>query len=118
VISFIRLITGIVMDYYDTAFFKNWVRLVWYGIAYIPVGFRVMKQGWDNIMKGDFFTEFFLMTIATIGAFAIGHYEEGVAVMLFYTVGELFQHSAVEKARGNIKALLDVRPNEALVNRN
>ncbi len=118
VISFIMLITGIVMDYYDTAFFKNWVRLVWYGIAYIPVGFPVMKQGWDNIMKGDFFTEFFLMTIATIGAFAIGHYEEGVAVMLFYTVGELFQHSAVEKARENIKALLDVRPNEALVNRN
>ncbi|MCG2430294.1 heavy metal translocating P-type ATPase [Aequorivita xiaoshiensis] len=117
-ISFIMLISGIVMDYYDTAFFKNWIRLVWYGIAYIPVGFPVMKQGWDNIIKGDFFTEFFLMTIATIGAFAIGHYEEGVAVMLFYTVGELFQHSAVEKARGNIKALLDVRPNEALVNRN
>ncbi|NGX83909.1 heavy metal translocating P-type ATPase [Aequorivita sp. KMM 9714] len=118
VISFIMLISGIVMDYYNTAFFKNWVRLVWYGIAYIPVGFPVMKQGWDNIIKGDFFTEFFLMTIATIGAFAIGHYEEGVAVMLFYTVGELFQHSAVEKARGNIKALLDVRPKEALVNRN
>ncbi|WP_313113410.1 heavy metal translocating P-type ATPase [Aequorivita sediminis] len=118
VISFIMLISGIIMDYYGTAFFKNWVRLVWYGIAYIPVGFPVMKQGWDNIIKGDFFTEFFLMTIATIGAFAIGHYEEGVAVMLFYTVGELFQHSAVEKARGNIKALLDVRPNEALVYRN
>ncbi len=118
IISFLMLIVGIAMDYFGTGFFKDWFRLAWFIIAYIPVGFPVMKQGWESILKGDFFTEFFLMTIATIGAFAIGHYEEGVAVMLFYTVGELFQHSAVEKARGNIKALLDVRPNVALVFRN
>ncbi len=118
IISFVMLIAGIAMDYFEIEFFKGWFRLGWYVIAYIPVGFPVMKQGWDNIIKGDFFTEFFLMTIATIGAFAIGHYEEGVAVMLFYAVGELFQHSAVEKARGNIKALLDVRPNVAVVFRN
>jgi len=64
------------------------------------------------------FTEFFLMSIATIGAFIIGEYPEGVAVMLFYAVGELFQNAAVNRAKGNIKALLDVRPNEALVYRN
>lgn len=118
IISFVMLILGIAMDFFETSFFKDWIRLVWFGVAYIPVGFPVMKEGWESILKGDFFTEFFLMTIATIGAFAIGHYEEGVAVMLFYAVGELFQNSAVKKARGNIKALLDVRPNEALVYRN
>ena len=58
------------------------------------------------------------MSIATIGAFAIGEYPEGVAVMLFYAVGELFQSAAVKRAKGSIKALLDVRPNEALVYRN
>ena len=58
------------------------------------------------------------MSIATIGAFIIGEYPEGVAVMLFYAVGELFQNTAVNRAKGNIKALLDVRPNEALVYRN
>lgn len=118
IISFVMLISGIAMDYYESSFFKDWFRLGWFIVAYIPVGFPVMKQGWESILKGDFFTEFFLMTIATFGAFAIGHYEEGVAVMLFYTVGELFQHSAVKKARGNIKALLDVRPKTALVFRN
>ncbi|HBU77758.1 MAG TPA: cadmium-translocating P-type ATPase, partial [Muricauda sp.] len=70
-----------------------------------------------SIKNGDFFTEFFLMSIATLGAFAIGEYPEGVAVMLFYAVGELFQNAAVNRAKGNIKALLDVRPNEALVYR-
>lgn len=118
IISFVMLITGIALDYFEIDFFRGRIRLAWYLVAYIPVGLPVMKQGWDNILKGDFFTEFFLMSIATIGAFAIGHYEEGVAVMLFYSVGELFQHSAVEKARGNIKALLDVRPNAAMVYRN
>ncbi len=81
------------------------------------MGFPVIKEGWESIKKGDFFTEFFLMSIATLGAFAIGEYPEGVAVMLFYAVGELFQNAAVNRAKGNIKALLDVRPNEALVYR-
>ena len=115
VISFVMLISGIAMDYYDVLFFQeNW-RLGWYIIAYCPVGLPVLKAGWENILKGDFFTEFFLMGIATIGAFALGHYHEGVAVMLFYSVGELFQHDAVKKARGNIQALLEVRPNSVLV---
>ncbi len=118
IFSFVMLIAGIAIDYFDTfPFFKGWIRIVWYTVAYIPVGFPVIKEGWESIKKGDFFTEFFLMSIATLGAFAIGEYPEGVAVMLFYAVGELFQNAAVNRAKGNIKALLDVRPNEALVYR-
>ena len=117
-LSFAMLIAGIAIDYFDAfPFFKGWVRIVWYVIAYIPVGFPVIVEGWKSIKNGDFFTEFLLMSIATLGAFAIGQYPEGVGVMLFYAVGELFQSAAVKKAKGNIKALLDVRPNEALVYR-
>ena len=118
IFSFVMLIIGIGLDYFDVSVFKDWIRIVWYSVAYIPVGFPVIKEGWNSIIKGDFFTEFLLMSIATIGAFAIGEYPEGVAVMLFYAVGELFQNAAVKKAKSNIKALLDVRPNEALVYRN
>ncbi|GGF42310.1 heavy metal translocating P-type ATPase [Echinicola vietnamensis] len=118
IVSFAMLIVGISLDYFNLLpFFKGWVRPVWYGLAYAPVGFPVIKEGWESIRKGDFFTEFFLMSIATLGAFAIGEYPEGVAVMLFYAVGELFQNAAVKRAKGNIKALLDVRPNIALVYR-
>ncbi len=115
IISFTMLIIGIGLDYFDVSFFKDWIRIAWYGIAYLPVGLPVVKEGWNSIKKGDVFTEFFLMSIATIGAFAIGEYPEGVAVMLFYAVGELFQSAAVNRAKGNIKALLDVRPKEANV---
>ncbi len=118
IFSFVMLIIGITVDYFDVAFFEDWIRIVWYAVAYLPVGFPVIKEGWKSIKNGDFFTEFLLMSIATIGAFAIGEYPEGVAVMLFYAVGELFQSAAVKKAKGSIKALLDVRPNEALVYRN
>ena len=117
IISFMLLISGIIIDYLNIEWFNNQIQLIWYSIAYLPVGLPVLKQGWDNILKGDFFTEFFLMGIATIGAFALGHYHEGVAVMLFYAVGELFQHSAVDKSKQNIQALLDIRPNSALVYR-
>ena len=119
IFSFVMLITGIAVEYFDTfPFFRGWVRIIWYTIAYIPVGFPVIKEGWNSIRNGDFFTEYFLMSIATLGAFAIGEYPEGVAVMLFYAVGELFQSAAVNQAKGNIKALLDARPDEALVYRN
>tara|TARA_R110000744_G_scaffold181413_1_gene300562 strand:+ start:10657 stop:12624 length:1968 start_codon:yes stop_codon:yes gene_type:complete len=119
IFSFLMLIAGIAIDYFDAfPFFKGWVRIVWYTVAYIPVGFPVIKEGWNSIKNGDFFTEFLLMSIATLGAFAIGEYPEGVAVMLFYAVGELFQAAAVKSSKENIKALLDVRPNEAIVSRN
>lgn len=115
IISSIMLILGIILEYFDITFFKSWVRVIWYVVAYVPVGLPVVKEGWESIKKGDVFTEFFLMSIATIGAFIIGEYPEGVAVMLFYAVGELFQNAAVNRAKVNIKALLDVRPNEANV---
>ena len=114
-ISFVLLILGIAYDHFDAAFFTDWVRIVWYTVAYIPVGLPVVIEALKSLGKGQVFTEFFLMSIATIGAFAIGEYPEGVAVMLFYAVGELFQSAAVRTAKNNIKALLDVRPKIANV---
>ncbi len=118
IFSFVLLIVGIGLDYFDAQFFKSWIRIVWYVASYLPVGLPVIREGWNSIINGDFFTEFLLMSIATMGAFAIGEYPEAVAVMLFYAVGELFQNAAVNRAKGNIKALLDVRPNKARVYRN
>lgn len=116
IISFIVLMSGIVLDnFVQTEFFKNYVRLIWYIVAYIPVGVPVIKDAVNSIAKGSFFSEFFLMSIATIGAFFIGEYSEGVAVMLFYAVGELFQSAAVKRAKRSIKSLLDVRPDTVTV---
>ena len=104
------------MNALDLAFFREgYVSLIWYIVAYLPVGIPVMKEAWESIREKDYFSEFTLMIIATLGAFYIGEYPEGVAVMLFYTVGELFQGKAVDKAKRNIGALLDVRPEKALV---
>ncbi|HEA21977.1 MAG TPA: cadmium-translocating P-type ATPase [Pricia antarctica] len=118
IFSFIMLMAGILFDYFGTfPHFTGWIRILWYTVAYLPVGVPVLIEGFQHIRKGDFFTEFLLMSIATLGAFAIGEYPEGVAVMLFYAVGELFQGAAVKKARGNIRALLDARPDSASVYR-
>lgn len=115
-ISFIMLIAGIIFSAADLYFFSNnWIRLAWYIIAYIPVGIPVIMEAWGSIRQKDVFSEYTLMSIATIGAFFIGEYPEGVAVMLFYAVGELFQDSAVNRAKRNISALLDVRPETATV---
>ena len=104
------------LDHFIKAeWFSGWIRLVWYFIAYIPVGLPVLKEAFQSIKNGDVFSEFFLMGIATVGAFAIGEYPEGVAVMLFYSVGEVFQAMAVTKAKSNIKSLLDQRPDEVTV---
>ncbi|MEG1239461.1 MAG: heavy metal translocating P-type ATPase, partial [Flavobacterium sp.] len=116
IISFVLLLIGITFDnFIENNWFNGWVRLVWYLIAYIPVGIPVLKEAYESIVKGDIFSEFFLMGIATIGAFAIGEYPEGVAVMLFYSVGEVFQAMAVTKAKTNIRSLLDQRPDEVTV---
>lgn len=115
-ISFGILLSGIVLDnFLQPQWFSGWVRLVWYLVAYIPVGFPVLKEAWQSISHGDVFSEFFLMGVATVGAFAIGEYPEGVAVMLFYSVGEVFQAMAVTRATTNIKSLLDQRPDEVAV---
>ncbi len=111
IISLVMLLVGIVLDnYIEQDFFKGYLKIGWYVLAYLPVGFPVMKEAFQAISKGEFFTEFTLMVLATVGAFAIGEYPEGVAVMLFYAIGELFQSAAVNRAKSNIRALLDVRP--------
>ena len=116
IISFTLLIIAIALDNWITQnWFNGWVRIAWYVAAYIPVGLPVLRDAFDSIRKSDFFSEFFLMSIATIGAFAIGEFPEGVAVMLFYAVGEVFQTLAVQRAKTNIKTLLDQRPDEVTV---
>jgi len=118
-ISFALLMTGLGFDHLiSSSWFDGWIRTSWYILAYIPVGFPVLKEASESIKNGDIFSEFLLMGIATIGAFIIREYPEGVAVMLFYSVGEAFQNLAVSKAKGNIKALLDQRPDEVTVLRN
>ncbi|RAJ97826.1 Cd2+/Zn2+-exporting ATPase [Larkinella arboricola] len=114
IISLVLLLGGILLDNYADWFRDPW-RFLWYLAAYWPVGWPVLRRAGRQIAKGDVFTEFFLMGVATIGAFAIREYPEGVAVMLFYTVGELFQDAAVMRARRSIKALLDVRPDTVTV---
>lgn len=117
-ISFILLILGIIFEQTEAAFFTYPVNLIWYIVAYIFVGLPVNIRALDEIRHGNVFSEFFLMSIATIGAFFIGQYSEGVAVMLFYTIGELFQDAAVDRATRSIKALLDIRPDTVTVLRN
>ena len=116
IISFVLLLIAIGFDhYFPPDWFTGYVRIAWYILAYIPVGFPVIKEAFESIRKGDIFSEFFLMVIATVGAFAIGEYPEGVAVMLFYAIGEVFQTMAVQKAKANIKSLLDQRPDEVTI---
>lgn len=94
---------------------NEWLQIALFIISYIIVGEDVVKRAVKNIFKGQVFDENFLMSIATIGAFFIGEYPEGVAVMLFYQVGELFQSYAVGKSRKSIASLMDIRPDYANV---
>lgn len=94
---------------------NEWLQIALFIISYIIVGGDVVKRAVKNIFKGQVFDENFLMSIATIGAFFIGEYPEGVAVMLFYQVGELFQNYAVGKSRKSIASLMDIRPDYANV---
>ena len=99
--------------------FENvWINNGIFIISYIIVGFEILRKAVRNIFRGKVFDENFLMSIATIGAFAIGEYPEAVAVMLFYQVGELFQSYAVDKSRKSISSLMDIRPDYANVYRN
>ncbi len=119
VISFALLLIAIAFDnYFPQTWFTGWVRIIWYVAAYAPVGFPVVKEAIVAISKGEIFSEFLLMSIATIGAFTIGEYPEAVAVMLFYAVGEVFQTLAVKRAKSNIKSLLDQRPDEVTILQN
>lgn len=115
-LSLMLLLGGITLNAMDVVFFReNYVALTWYLLAYFPVGLPVIREAWGSIFRKDYFSEFTLMSVATLGAFYIGEYPEGVAVMLFYAVGELFQDKAIDKAKRDIRALLDVRPERAVV---
>lgn len=117
-VSLLMLLIGIAIDNFIPDIFNGYLRLGWYIVAYIPVAFPVFREAIETIKEKDIFTEFTLMGMATLGAFMIGEYPEGVAVMVFYSIGEHFQDSAVNRAKRNIKALLDVRPDTATVYRN
>ncbi len=97
---------------------ENFIKLVLFLIPYFIIGYDVLLRAVNNIKNGQVFDENFLMTIATIGAFIIGEYSEGVAVMLFYQVGELFQSYAVGKSRQSIASLMDIRPDFANIEQN
>lgn len=93
----------------------EWLQIALFILSYIIVGGDVVKRAVKNIIKGQVFDENFLMSVATIGAFLIGEFPEGVAVMLFYQIGELFQSYAVDKSRKSIASLMDIRPDYANV---
>lgn len=117
--SLILFVCGMILTYFETSWFQiPIVRLGWYLVAFVPVGLPVFHEAWEAFQKKDFFNEFSLMLLASVGAFCIGEYPEAVAVMLFYTIGELFQHRAVDRAKRDISNLLDVRPETVRVFRN
>ncbi|NQX53873.1 cadmium-translocating P-type ATPase [Pedobacter panaciterrae] len=104
------IIVMMVLEYGFSIVFSNVIQLVVFIPAYLLAGYDVLALAFRKAIRLDFFNEFFLMSVATIGAFAIGSYSEGVAVMVFYSIGEWFQDSAVSNAKRSIKALLDIRP--------
>lgn len=93
--------------------FPNWLEFIIFIISYIILGGSVVLRAIKSIARGQVFTEHFLMSVATIGAFFVGEYPEGVAVMLFYLIGELFQDMAVDHSRKSISSLMDIRPDYA-----
>lgn len=92
---------------------KGWLRFALFMIPYLVIGYDILKKALKGILNRQVFDENFLMAVATVGAIALGEYTEGVAVMLFYQIGELFQSYAVGKSRKNISDLMDIRPDYA-----
>ncbi len=94
---------------------EGYVKFALYMVPYLTIGYDILKKAWKGIRNRQVFDENFLMAVATVGAIALGEYQEGVAVMLFYQIGELFQSYAVGKSRKNISELMDIRPDYANV---
>ena len=92
---------------------EGYLRMALFLIPYLIIGYDILKKAGKGILNRQVFDENFLMAIATVGAIALGEYTEGVAVMLFYQIGELFQSYAVGKSRRNISDLMDIRPDYA-----
>lgn len=105
----------LVMEYGFARTFPNRVAFIINAVAYLLAGWNVLKMAFVKLRRIDVFNEFVLMSVATLGAFYIGAYTEGVAVMVFYSIGEWFQDSAIKRAKQSIKALLDIRPDEVTV---
>ncbi|HXH99198.1 MAG TPA: heavy metal translocating P-type ATPase [Sphingobacteriaceae bacterium] len=109
------LITLLVLEYAFDIKLQNPLTLIVNLVAYLLAGWGVLAMAFRKTKRGDIFNEFVLMSVATLGAFFIGEYSEGVAVMVFYSIGEWFQDSAVRRAKASIKALLDIRPDSVTV---
>ena len=115
-LSLALLLAGIVMDATGVQWFQNqWVRLLWYAAAWLPTGLGVLHEAIEEAREGEVFSEFLLMSVASIGAFAIGEFPEAVAVMALYCIGEALQDRAVNRARNNIQSLIAFRPDHAVV---
>ena len=96
---------------------EGWLQFALFMVPYLVIGYDILKKAWKGICNKQVFDENFLMTVATVGAILLGDYKEGVAVRLFYQIGELFQSYAVGKSRRNISDLMDIRPDYANVER-
>ena len=94
---------------------EGYIRFICYMVPYLVIGYDVLRKAFKGILNRQVFDENFLMAVATVGAIALGDYKEGVSVMLFYQIGELFQSYAVGKSRRNISDLMDIRPDYANV---
>ncbi|RKO70421.1 cadmium-translocating P-type ATPase [Sphingobacterium puteale] len=114
-IALILLITLLILKYAFKITPPFYASLFLNGVAYLLAGIPVLQMALRKAKRGDFFNEFFLMSVATLGAFAIREFEEGVAVMVFYQIGEWFQDTAVDNAKKSIKSLLDIRPDKVTV---
>lgn len=115
-LSLVMLVAGIAMSAMDVPWFQSqWVQLAWYAAAWLPTGLGVMRESIEEAREGEVFSEFLLMSVASIGAFAIGEYPEAVAVMALYCIGEMLQNRAVSRARGNIQSLIAFRPDHAVI---
>lgn len=114
-IALLLLISLLILKYAFKISPPFYASLLLNGIAYLLAGIPVLQMAFRKAKRGDFFNEFFLMSVATLGAFAIGEFEEGVAVMVFYQIGEWFQDTAVDNAKKSIKSLLDIRPDKVTV---
>lgn len=112
----VRILTAILLILVLSVFpLQGWAEFAAFMIPYLVIGYDILKKAWKGIRNRQVFDENFLMAVATIGAIALGDYKEGVAVMLFYQIGELFQSYAVGKSRRNISELMDIRPDYANV---
>ncbi|RYZ56325.1 MAG: cadmium-translocating P-type ATPase [Sphingobacteriales bacterium] len=114
-LALLILVVLLVLEYGFEVELPNAVALAVNLVAYLLAGRKVLDLAFRKAKRGDVFNEFVLMSVATIGAFLIGEFSEGVAVMVFYQIGEWFQDAAVNRAKRNIKALLDIRPDEVTV---